>query len=281
MCVRPSIKTASCCFDLLLLHQLLTSLLLRTRSSPHHHSEQLTRHVFRICVPLLDHFDGPGFSVLGLVKDPTQERRDSVAASQRQSQGEPVRLVALFTELNLTVGFSPSQSRSLLAKIFNKSGSSSPARAAQTPEEIFREIMSINASSGAPQVKVSCPALAPFPFLRAHVDSMYSLGQAWMFHSEWEEKRAVPTEKTAEKKPSKSTTRALLRTSQETADEIMRLNATHGHPDVKVCALFFGHRRRRLLLTFLCSSGLSRQPQINPFPRHPKLCTTRFLLLTP
>ncbi|TKA51676.1 hypothetical protein B0A53_05381 [Rhodotorula sp. CCFEE 5036] len=101
------------------------------------------------------------------------------------------------------------KSRSLLAKIFNKSGSSSPARAAQTPEEIFREIMSINASSGAPQVK------------------------AWMFHSEWEEKRAVPTEKTAEKKPSKSTTRALLRTSQETADEIMRLNATHGHPDVK------------------------------------------------
>ncbi|KWU41773.1 hypothetical protein RHOSPDRAFT_36661 [Rhodotorula sp. JG-1b] len=111
---------------------------------------------------------------------------------------------------------SSSKSRALFAKIF-KSDHSTPARSPKTPEEIFREIMSINAHSGAPQVK------------------------AWMYHSEWEEKRAVPreekravpTEKTAKKKPLKSTTRAPLRTSQETAEEIMRLNATHGHPDVK------------------------------------------------
>lgn len=103
---------------------------------------------------------------------------------------------------------SSSKSRSLLAKIFHKSASSTPARPPQTPEEIFREIMNINASSGAPQVK------------------------AWMYHSEWEEKRAVPTKKTAKKLKSTSP-RAPLRTSQETADEIMRLNATHGHPSVK------------------------------------------------
>lgn len=83
--LRPSIKPTKCCLGLLLLYQLLTSLLLRTTL---HHSEQLARyHVFRICVPLLDHFDGPGFPVLGLVKDCTQERRGSVAASQQQ-QGE-------------------------------------------------------------------------------------------------------------------------------------------------------------------------------------------------
>ena len=88
-----------------------------------------------------------------------------------------------------------------------------------------------------------------------------------MYHSEWEEKRAVPreekravpTEKTAKKKPLKSTTRAPLRTSQETAEEIMRLNATHGHPDVKVCTLPL-HRRDLLVTDFLCSAGLSRQP---------------------
>lgn len=70
-----------------------------------------------------------------------------------------------------------------------------------------------------------------------------------MYHSEWEEKRAVPTEKTAKKKPLKSATRAPLRTSQATADEIMRLNATHGHPEVKVCALPL-HRRDLLVADF-------------------------------
>lgn len=136
--------------------------------------------------------------------------------------------------------------------------------------------MSINASSGAPQVKVSC---SPLPFLspQARIDPRVAWGQAWMYHSEWEEKRAAPTEKTAKQKPLKSTTRAPLRTSQETADEIMRLNATHGHPSVKVRVLFTGEKV--VTVADFLSPRLISPASNKPSLHHPKNSprTIRFL----
>lgn len=115
------------------------------------------------------------------------------------------------------------------------------------------------------------PAHSLLFFSKAPTDYVPVLAQAWMYHSEWEEKRAVPTKKTAKKLKSTSP-RAPLRTSQETADEIMRLNATHGHPSVKVCALFTAEKRVTVA-DFLHSSSLfsrlispaSNKPASPPF----------------
>ncbi|GAA5989429.1 hypothetical protein JCM10908_000471 [Rhodotorula pacifica] len=83
----------------------------------------------------------------------------------------------------------------------------SARRANKSSEEIFQEIMSINASSGAPHVK------------------------AYMLNSTKSEKRATTAASTATSKAKK--TRSPPKSSQEIADEIMRINAVHGHPSVQ------------------------------------------------
>ncbi|GAA5882710.1 hypothetical protein JCM3774_004527 [Rhodotorula dairenensis] len=96
-----------------------------------------------------------------------------------------------------------SKPRTLFARMFKSDRTSRPA---PTPEETFREIMSINASSGAPEVK------------------------AFMYESK-PEKRAVAVAAATAKKAKK--TKAPPKTSQEIADEIMHLNAVHGHPSIQ------------------------------------------------
>ena len=148
--------------------QLPTSLLLRTKLSSLHllitpnnspasmSSESASLYSTTSTVP----------ASLYSVSSKTLLKSEEAPSPRRSSSSKvstPARLLSPFHRTpNLIVNAS-SQSRALFAKIF-KSDHSTPARSPKTPEEIFREIMSINAHSGAPQVKVSFP-LAPLLLL--------------------------------------------------------------------------------------------------------------------
>lgn len=93
---------------------------------------------------------------------------------------------------------------------------------------MFDEIMAINASSGDPHVKVSILSETGC-LVRTSADG-FPPAQAYMAHrTSALASSEMPTSTTKKAKKVRSQP-----TGQEIADEIMRINATSGHPSIQV-----------------------------------------------
>ncbi|POY75740.1 hypothetical protein BMF94_1150 [Rhodotorula taiwanensis] len=110
------------------------------------------------------------------------------------------------------VGKDTKKSRSLFRRILNKIDEATAPTS--SPQDMFDEIMAINASSGDPHVKA----------YMAHRTSALASSE-------------MPTSTTKKTKKVRSQP-----TGQEIADEIMRINATSGHPSIQAYSAYMTMR---------------------------------------
>ncbi|BGP16176.1 hypothetical protein JCM10213_001392 [Rhodosporidiobolus nylandii] len=113
---------------------------------------------------------------------------------------------------SLTSSSAAKPKHTFLRKLFSSSPRATPAPSPQDPESILREILSLNARHGAPEVQAFSVRTSP-PKSSSSSSSSSS------------NRAPCPLPPKYSKRPPP--------TAQETFDEIMKLNAKHGAPDVQ------------------------------------------------